>query len=43
VNGGRAKGAGGVETDVTFTEGEPCFNLPSIYFLLGPEVIVEMD
>jgi hypothetical protein len=42
LNGSRAKGAGGMEHDVSFREGEPCFNLPSIYFLLGPEVMLDM-
>jgi hypothetical protein len=41
-SGRRARGAGGLEHYVSFKQGEPCFNLPSIYFFLGPEIIVDM-
>lgn len=34
-----AKGAGDTESEVGFMAGDPCFNLPSIYFLLGRQVI----
>ena len=37
-----AKGAGDIGNEVGFMAGDPCFNLPSIYFLLGRQVIKSM-
>lgn len=37
-----AKGAGDTSHDIGFLSTDPCFNLPSIYFLLGQQVIKTM-
>jgi hypothetical protein len=42
IGGKRVRGAGGTENEVSFAEGDPRFNLPSIYFLLGREAIKSM-
>jgi len=42
-DGKRAKGAGATEDEVGFTEDDPCFNLPSIYFFLGRQAIQSME
>lgn len=41
-NGKKVAGAGDTELDVSYEEGDPRFNLPSIYFLLGRESIKSM-
>lgn len=38
-NGKRVRGAGDTEAEVSYTEDDPRFNLPSIYFLLGQHTI----
>jgi hypothetical protein len=42
IGGKRVRGAGDAESEVSFAESDPRFNLPSIYFLLGREVIKSM-
>jgi hypothetical protein len=40
THGGKpAKGAGNTESDTTIAAADPCYKLPSIYFLLGAQVI----
>jgi hypothetical protein len=41
-NGKKVKGAGDTQLEVGYEEGDPRFNLPSIYFLLGRESIQSM-
>jgi hypothetical protein len=41
-NGKKVTGAGNTELEVSYEEGDPRFNLPSIYFLLGRESIKSM-
>jgi hypothetical protein len=41
-NGKRVRGAGDTESEVSYEEGDPRFNLPSIYFLLGQHTIKSM-
>jgi hypothetical protein len=43
VSGKRVRGAGGTENKIFFAEGDSCFNLPSIYFLLGRQVIESLS
>ena len=38
-NGEPVRGAGNTETEVGYTAAHPCIHLPSIYFLLGQNVI----
>jgi hypothetical protein len=40
--GKKIKGAGDTQLEVSYEEGDPRFNLPSIYFLLGRESIKSM-
>ena len=42
IGGKRVRGAGDVASEVSFAEDDPRFNLPSIYFLLGRQVIKSM-
>jgi hypothetical protein len=42
LRGKRIKGAGDTESEVSYEEDDPRFNLPSIYFLLGRESIKSM-
>ena len=42
MRGKRVRGAGDLESEVSFAEEDPRFNLPSIYFLLGQQVIKSM-
>jgi hypothetical protein len=37
-----AKGAGNTESDTALAAADPCYKLPSIYFLLGAQVIQSM-
>jgi hypothetical protein len=41
-NGKKIRGAGDTESEVSYDENDPRFNLPSIYFLLGQESIKSM-
>jgi hypothetical protein len=40
--GTAARGAGDTGDEVGFMAGDPCFNLPAIYFFLGRQVIKAM-
>ena len=42
LNGKRVRGAGATDTEVSYEESDPRFNLPSIYFLLGQHTIKSM-
>ncbi len=37
--GAPVKGAGNTETEVGFSESDPRYHLPAIYFLLGPQML----